>query len=136
MRERMKKLVCTMFLILVIGLLYILFWFKTGILLPCLFHKITGLYCPGCGVTRMCLSLLHMNFYQAFRYNAGVMVILPILILYGLKYVIMYLKGEQPHFSKVQNIILYLMIIWLVIFGVIRNIPWFSYLAPSGTLIQ
>ena len=37
--------------------------------LPCLFHIITGLYCPGCGAGRASYSILHGRFYTAFRYN-------------------------------------------------------------------
>jgi hypothetical protein len=34
--------------------------------LPCLFHIITGLYCPGCGAGRASYSILHGRFYMAF----------------------------------------------------------------------
>lgn len=37
--------------------------------LPCLFHVITGLYCPGCGAGRASYNILHGNFLTAFCYN-------------------------------------------------------------------
>ena len=37
--------------------------------LPCLFHLITGLYCPGCGGTRACMYLLDGEFVRSFWYH-------------------------------------------------------------------
>lgn len=38
-------------------------------LIPCLFHSITNIPCPGCGMTRACLSITHGNFMQAYMLN-------------------------------------------------------------------
>ena len=35
----------------------------------CMFHNLTGLDCPGCGMTRAAHALLHGRLYQAFRFN-------------------------------------------------------------------
>lgn len=43
--------------------------------LPCLFHLVTGLYCPGCGGTRAVTALLHLHVLQSFRCHP--------LVLYG-----------------------------------------------------
>lgn len=37
------------------------------LLLPCFFHYVTGLYCPGCGGTRAVTALLHLHLLQSFR---------------------------------------------------------------------
>ena len=50
--------------------------------LPCLFHIITGLYCPGCGAGRASYSILHGRFYTAFRYNPMYVTLLPFLGVY------------------------------------------------------
>ena len=50
--------------------------------LPCLFHIITGLYCPGCGAGRASYSILHGRFYMAFRYNPMYVTLLPFLGVY------------------------------------------------------
>jgi ABC-type amino acid transport system permease subunit len=39
----------------------------------------TGLKCPGCGSQRAIHSLLHFDFVQAFRYNALLVLSLPLL---------------------------------------------------------
>ena len=49
--------------------------------IPCPFHFITGLYCPGCGITRMIKSILKLDFYQAFRYNQLLFILLPFFII-------------------------------------------------------
>ena len=45
------------FLLGMAGLLYGIFVSYTGLAIPCLFRKVTGLLCPGCGVTGMCVAL-------------------------------------------------------------------------------
>ncbi len=42
---------------------------------PCLFHQITGCYCPGCGGTRAVRALLRGQFLRSFCYHP--------LVLYG-----------------------------------------------------
>ncbi len=36
---------------------------------PCVFRAMTGLPCPGCGLSRAWLSALHLDFYGAFSYH-------------------------------------------------------------------
>ena len=38
-------------------------------LLPCLFHEVTDVPCPGCGMTRACLSITHGQFTDAWHYH-------------------------------------------------------------------
>lgn len=41
----------------------------TELLYPCLFHQISGLYCPGCGGTRAVKALLEGNFLGCLFYH-------------------------------------------------------------------
>ena len=106
------------------GACYIL----TGKGFPCLFYKITGLYCPGCGITRMFISIFNLKFYQAFRYNPLVFILLILLIIYcgldSIKYTI-----KKRHITIPKNFYIILLIL-VILFGILRNIPLFSYLAP------
>ena len=36
---------------------------------PCLFHLVTGFYCPGCGGTRSVRFLIHGNWRESFIYH-------------------------------------------------------------------
>ena len=49
--------------------------------LPCVIRHITGLPCPGCGMSRAWLSVLRLNFGEAFRYHPLFWSI-PILAIY------------------------------------------------------
>ena len=41
---------------------------------PCIFHWLTGYYCPGCGGTRAVIYLFHMQFIKSFQYHPIVIV--------------------------------------------------------------
>ena len=38
-------------------------------LIPCLFYRITGTPCPGCGMTRSCVALVQGDFTAAWHYH-------------------------------------------------------------------
>ena len=70
---------CGLILLAAAVFLAFIFW-VTGIspnklLLPCLFHEITGLYCPGCGGTRALVKLLQGDIRASLYYHP--------LVLYG-----------------------------------------------------
>ena len=93
--------------------------------IPCLFHEITNLYCPGCGITRMFLALFKLDFYQAFRYNPLVFILLILSIVYFL------VKKIGKLIFKLPNYIYYYLLFIVIIYGILRNIPLFSFLAPT-----
>ncbi len=65
-------------LLCVLGLLGV--WLsEQGYGVPCVFHALTGLQCPGCGVTRMLSALLHGNLRAAWESNAAVLLLSPVL---------------------------------------------------------
>jgi hypothetical protein len=47
----------------------------------CIFHRLTGLECPGCGMTRAVHAMLHGDARGAFRFNPLGMVLLPAALL-------------------------------------------------------
>lgn len=131
-KERLLILVKKIALVLSIGLGYAFFVQKTGISVPCMFYKVTGFYCPGCGVTRMCLSLMKGDLIRAFHYNMGIMICLPILVWIGFQEMISYVKEGKRKKKRRNEILLWLMLGGLLLFGVLRNLPSFSWLAPIG----
>lgn len=114
--------------LIVIFLIYAILIIRFDIGIPCVFYEITGLYCPGCGITRLCLSLFEGDIYQAFRYNPIIFIDLPILfILFVLN---IFLKNNK-NIKKITDVIIIFLATITIIFGVIRNIPIFSFLAPT-----
>ena len=97
--------------------------------IPCLFHEITGLYCPGCGVTRMIISILKLDLYQAFRYNPLLFILFPVFIILFINYIYCLIKIKTPLYKKVNNSVWILLIIILILYGIIRNI--YIPLAPT-----
>lgn len=67
----------------------------------CVFHRVTGLQCVGCGAQRMAHSLLHGEFVQAFRSNALLFVSLPFIIF--LIWVEISRKKRPGLYSKVYS---------------------------------
>ena len=121
-RKKEMKLI----LLLISFLIIFLFLNKVfNFTIPCLFHEITNLYCPGCGITRMFLALFKLDFYQAFRYNPLVFVLLILSIVYFLVKKIGKLNFKFP------NYIYYYLLVIVIIYGILRNIPLFSFLAPT-----
>ena len=58
-----EKLIYCGIILAVIGVMY---FFK----IPCLFKLLLKIECPGCGMTRAYISLLHLDIKKAFAYNA------------------------------------------------------------------
>lgn len=55
--------------ILLAGILYIIWIKSTGLMIPCFYLTTSGYLCPGCGTTRMLLSMMRFDFASAFAYN-------------------------------------------------------------------
>lgn len=45
----------------------------TRLMLPCIFHTVTGLYCPGCGGTRAVRLLCHGHILESLYYHPFVL---------------------------------------------------------------
>ena len=91
----------------------------------CPIKALTGLNCPGCGITRMFVALFHGNIYQAFRYNPLVFIELPIIAILFLLY------RFNKKSRKVVNILFIILLVITIVYGVLRNIPFFYFLAPT-----
>ena len=47
---------------------------------PCLFHLMTGLYCPGCGGTRAVRALLRGDLAMSFQYHPLVLYMAAVIL--------------------------------------------------------
>lgn len=122
MKQRIIKAIKISTALIALGCAYAVFFKLTGLGLPCPFKFATGFDCPGCGLTRMCTSLLMLDFKAAWSYNPVIMCMLPmgaVLFGRGLKRYIVTGKNTTP---KWENTVMVIMIIILLIFGVVRNI--------------
>ena len=124
-KARLKKLLMNIFLLGMAGLLYGIFVSYTGLAIPCLFRKVTGLLCPGCGVTGMCVALLHLDWRGAFSCHPVLFVLLLPLTAVFICGAAGYVQNGRFRFARWQNLILYVSVAALVIFGVVRNLVRF-----------
>lgn len=131
-RDIIRRAIVLGFVLALIGvliglILYSKIVFDIGVLCP--LKEILGIECPGCGGTRMAVSIFKMDLYQAFRYNAYVFATIPLLLFVGTKQAYEFIVNNKM-ISWIDKFITYYSI-GLCIFGVIRNIGVFSWLAPT-----
>ena len=97
--------------------------------IPCLFYEITGYYCPGCGITRLLFSLLKLDFYQAFRYNPLIFIL---ILITGIYWLVKFILKKFMNVSiEIPNYVYYILLVIVIIFGILRNIPMFDFLSPT-----
>lgn len=106
--------------------------------LSCSFYYFTGLYCPGCGMTRALYSVIHFNFKAAFSFN----LLWPFIALFVLVAIYLWFSflysGKNP-FNHINNFLKrysfsgWFILIILVAFWILRNIPLypFTLLSPG-----
>ena len=129
MRERLKNVLRGGAILILAGLIYTARYLM-GIQIPCLFHLLTGLYCPGCGISRMFISILHLDFLNALRYNSMVMFLSPFLLVLLFQVLFSYVKTGSKKLSKRQTVAVWIMAGLLLLFGILRNIPQLDMLRP------
>ena len=114
-----------------------LFWvWRTGdgagIGFPCAVRALTGFYCSGCGAARALRAILHLQFYKAFRYNAVFTLLVPFFAAYFLALGWSFVRyGEDRVSRHVPAGPLWGILAAVLAFGILRNLPLFSFLAPT-----
>lgn len=123
MKERLFKIILMFLLGLFGGYGYYFFYLNYGFGIPCLFYKITGFLCPGCGITRCIFSLFQGNVYEAYCYNRMVFFLFPWIGLYFGYRVFLYLFDKKDRILvRVPNWFWGILIGFVIIFGIVRNI--------------
>lgn len=97
----------------------------------CLFHALTGLWCPGCGTTRALHALLHGDIAGALAMN-------PLLLfsMLAVPAMVAWSRGWQPAWiaPAMRVVASPRFWLWLIpLFAIARNLPWppFAWLAPG-----
>lgn len=114
------------------GAAAVLFFFdpaKSHFYPVCMFHLLTGLYCPGCGATRAGYQLLHGNFLTALHDNALFVAALPALAARGVWFWKRKISNQPVRFF-IPPYALWIFLAVALLFVVLRNLPAFSFLAP------
>lgn len=119
-REILKKELKLLGGLLILGFLYYLWLSVTNIGIPCIFRLITGWQCPGCGITHLCVELLHLNFKSAYQANQFLFLTGPLLLAEWIY--VFYLKVTERDLPKINQRLVLIYLIALLIFGIGRNV--------------
>lgn len=97
---------------------------------PCPFRSLTGLWCPGCGLTRATVSLTQGDIGQALRYNVFVVVALAAIVIGWSMWTWQRLRDRRITLvpDRLRPWLLGVMIVMIVGYGVMRNLPGFDAL--------
>ncbi|MBC7898681.1 MAG: DUF2752 domain-containing protein [Saprospiraceae bacterium] len=93
----------------------------------CPLYSMTGFACPGCGLTRGFHALFHGDVLAALDYNALIPVFAIILGFFFLSMLSVAVRGKQLPFSVLSPKILVGMLVLLLVFGVVRNLPHYPF---------
>ena len=114
------------------GIAVLVFFFNPAthkIYPACQFHRLTGLNCPGCGMTRAAYALLHGQFLTAVHDNALFVFILGTLAIRGGWFGWNKLRGRANGGFFPVKFIWPLLFVALVFTG-LRNLSVFDFLSP------
>lgn len=129
--HRIKTVIFWLSALLIAGAVYVLSVTVAGISLPCVFYETTGLWCPGCGVSRMFLKMFKADFSGAFYENRFLFSTL-VFLLAAIAFRLYQYISQKPLKKTIWFIVF--MILYAAaffIFGVLRNLGTFSFLAPT-----
>lgn len=125
--KSVEKIIITIVVLLVLG--YGIFIYFNQNLFFCPILKYLHIYCPACGVTRMILSILELDFYQAFRFNPLIFILLIMLILFSIVQISTFINKRK--FIHINNKVYIVLIIVLIVYTIMRNMECFSFLLPT-----
>lgn len=127
--SRLIRLLVRISLFLIVAVVVVILYRKLGFGIPCLIYKLTGFYCPGCGTMRAFNAIAEFDFYSALRYNMLLAILLPAFILFFIVHCIDELRGKKKN-RRWETRLCIILIMISVIYGLLRNLPYFEFLQP------
>lgn len=125
-KKRLHKVLAWAGAVMLAALAYAALVRALGRGLPCPFHALTGLLCPGCGVTRMGLRLLHGDVFGAFSANPVLFCALPAIFALLVVHLWRYVKTGERKAPKWEERCWLTLAAVLLVWGVIRNLPFMA----------
>ena len=95
----------------------------------CPFKALTGLDCPGCGMTRACAALAHGNLLGAADHNLFFVAYLPVLLFGWFVWLRASIQGKPMPLPGKK--VLYTTLVLALVFCVVRNIPGVPFLGSA-----
>lgn len=121
MKKRLQKAARVVPLLLILLLVGV--WLSDhGMGIPCVFHTLTGLQCPGCGVTRMASAILKGDFHTAYQSNAAVFLLLPVFFFLAVYTFLRWLRTGSWALPRWADVLIVVCAVILLLFAVFRNL--------------
>lgn len=93
--------------------------------IPCVFHRMTGLWCPGCGLTRGTHALLTGNPIEALGYNLFTpLALVGIVIAWAVWALRCWGRAVRSPIDRMPARWGTVLLIAVITFGVLRNLPF------------
>ncbi|HWZ82150.1 MAG TPA: DUF2752 domain-containing protein [Terriglobales bacterium] len=89
----------------------------------CPFFALTGMECPGCGMTRALAALLDGQFAVSWHYNPLAILLLPPLAVYFFTGYWRGISRRDWSIPQLPSPVLAMLFVSITLFGVARNLP-------------
>lgn len=86
----------------------------------CMTYQFLGIYCPGCGMTRSVIALLHGDVLLSLRQNAFVIFAIIVAVVLYIRFALRFF-GVQLKPLKLSKKAIYLFLIAAALYSVLRN---------------
>jgi hypothetical protein len=106
---------------------------RGGVFIPCPFHRLTGRWCPGCGMTRALHDVLHGEVRAALGANLFLPVVVALAGYLWLSWLWPSVTGRRLDLlHRVPSGVWTGLVVLALTYGVVRNLPAapFNALAP------
>lgn len=98
-----------------------------GFFPQCPFHALTGLNCPGCGMTRGFNALFHGDILTAIHFNALLPIFAFIFSYFAFSLFLITVRGRGLSWKFFSPKILTAFLVVVVIYAIVRNLPFYPF---------
>lgn len=99
----------------------------SGFFPVCPLHAITGLNCPGCGLTRGFHALFHGDIFTALQFNLLLPIYLLVFFYLGFSLLLIVFRGRGLSYKIFTPVSVYGFFIASMAYGVLRNLPFYPF---------
>ena len=120
-KMRLRRVLTKVGILLGVGIGYMLFVQLTGWGIPCVFHLATGIYCPGCGISRMFMALAQGDFVRAAQCNLLVLCLLPFGLVLAFVKLRQYVRTGETTMYPIERVFYIVAFVLCIVFCILRN---------------